>query len=90
MHFLVITFVALIVLGPEKLPHALRQVGKTMGEVRRWSDTISSEVRGALALDLDDPPPAATPPAPASAAASIAGDPSRQRPSPLQEGGEWH
>ncbi|MBV8386513.1 MAG: twin-arginine translocase TatA/TatE family subunit [Acidimicrobiia bacterium] len=66
MHVLVIIVVALVVLGPERLPHALRQVGRTMGELRRWSDTISSEMRGVLSLELDDPAPAATStPAPA-------------------------
>ncbi|MBV8984838.1 MAG: twin-arginine translocase TatA/TatE family subunit [Acidimicrobiia bacterium] len=68
VHLFVIIAVALIVLGPEKLPHALRQVGRTMGEVRRWTDSISGELRGALSLDdgAADAPP--TPPTVAAAA----------------------
>jgi Sec-independent protein translocase protein TatA len=100
VHLFVIIFVALIVLGPEKLPQALRQVGRTMGEVRRWSDAISSEMRGVLSLDAgDDPagdrPTALTAPAvPPVPPVPLRGEPGtyRQlsaRPA-LQEGGEWH
>jgi TatA/E family protein of Tat protein translocase len=50
-HMLVIILVALIVLGPEKVPHAMRQAGRAMGELRRWTDSISSEVQGAFSLE---------------------------------------
>ena len=61
IHLAVILFVALIVLGPDKLPVAIRQVGKAIGELRRWSESISSEVRDALDLDADtDGDPSAT------------------------------
>ena len=72
VHLFVIIFVALIVLGPEKLPHALRQAGRTMGEVRRWTDSISGELRGALSLD--DVPDAAAPPARLTVAAATNGN----------------
>jgi sec-independent protein translocase protein TatB len=62
VHLAVIIVVALIVLGPDKLPQALRQVGRTMAEVRRWSDSISSEMRDVLSVDLGDEAPAAQPP----------------------------
>ena len=78
VHLFVITVVALIVLGPEKLPHALRQFGRTMGEVRRWSQSISSEVQGVLSLDTDDSPradaPVLAPPAPTLNGEDAAGD----------------
>jgi len=79
VHLFVITVVALIVLGPEKLPHALRQFGRTMGEVRRWSASISSEVQGVLSLDTDDGPradarTALAPPAPTLNGEDAAGD----------------
>jgi Sec-independent protein translocase protein TatA len=62
VHLLVIIVVALVVLGPERLPQALRQVGRTMGDVRRWSDAISGELRDALSLDPgDEAPPAPAP-----------------------------
>lgn len=60
-HLFVIILVALIVLGPKRLPEAMRQVGRTIAEVRRWSDSISSEVQGALSLDTGDDAPAAQP-----------------------------
>lgn len=45
---LVIALIALIVLGPQRLPDAARQVGKVMGELRRVSSGFQNEVRGAL------------------------------------------
>ena len=52
---LVIALIALIVLGPQRLPGAARQVGKTMGELRRMSSGFQQELRGAL--DDDDSKP---------------------------------
>jgi Tat protein translocase TatB subunit len=46
--FLVIALVALIVLGPQRLPEAARQVGKAMGELRRMSSGFQNELKGAL------------------------------------------
>ena len=76
---LVILVVALIVLGPKRLPEAGRQVGKALAEVRRWSTDVRSEIRDAVEPDApgfpppapepppgraaDEPPPPATPPA---------------------------
>lgn len=48
MELLVIGLVALIVLGPDKLPGALRQAGKVMGELRRISAGFQTDLRGAL------------------------------------------
>lgn len=45
---LVILLVALIVLGPNKLPDAARQVGRFMGEFRRMSSGFQSELRDAM------------------------------------------
>ncbi len=45
---LVILLVALIVLGPAKLPEAARQVGKAVNEVRRISGGFQKEMREAL------------------------------------------
>ncbi|MFP5254441.1 MAG: Sec-independent protein translocase protein TatB [Acidimicrobiia bacterium] len=56
--FLVIALIALIVLGPQRLPHAARQIGKAMGELRRMSSGFQSELRSAL----DDAEPAPAPP----------------------------
>jgi len=45
---LVIFFVALIVLGPNKLPDAARQVGRAVNEIRRVSGGFQREMREAM------------------------------------------
>ncbi|MGH9280891.1 MAG: twin-arginine translocase TatA/TatE family subunit [Acidimicrobiales bacterium] len=54
---LVILVVALIVLGPNKLPQAGRQVGRALAEVRRWTQDMKNEVSGAF--DANPEPPRA-------------------------------
>ena len=49
---LVISLLALIVLGPNRLPTAARQVGKVIGDLRRLSTGFQDEVR--TAFDLAD------------------------------------
>lgn len=46
--FLVIALIALIVLGPQRLPDAARQVGKAMGELRRLSAGFQNELKDAF------------------------------------------
>lgn len=43
-----ILLLALVVLGPEKLPDAIRKFGKTYGEVKKVSHGFQSELRSAL------------------------------------------
>jgi sec-independent protein translocase protein TatB len=57
---LVILLVALIFLGPEKLPEVARQVGKVMGEVRKISNGFQREIQDAMRVP-DDPKPGASP-----------------------------
>jgi sec-independent protein translocase protein TatB len=45
---LVILLVALIVLGPDKLPEAARKIGNVMAEVRRMSSGFQNEMRAAI------------------------------------------
>jgi len=45
---LVILLVALIVLGPAKLPEAARKMGQAMNEFRRMSSGFQAELRDAL------------------------------------------
>ena len=68
MELIVIFVVALLVLGPTKLPEAGRQVGKAMAELRRWSSGVQAELRDAMAVDeiraaTHDPTPPTLPPA---------------------------
>jgi Tat protein translocase TatB subunit len=57
---LVILVVALLVLGPNKLPEVARQVGKAMGEVRRLGAGFQAEMRDAMQepvkMDPVEPP----------------------------------
>lgn len=48
---LVILLVALVVLGPDKLPGAVRKVGQVVSEVRKVSAGFQAEMRTAM---LDD------------------------------------
>jgi sec-independent protein translocase protein TatB len=51
---IVILLIALIVLGPQRLPDAARQVGKAMGDLRRLSTGFQNEMKQALDT-ADDP-----------------------------------
>ena len=73
MELLVIGLVALVVLGPDKLPGAIRQVGHVAGELRRLSQGFQTDLRGALTEAERD--------AEASRRASAAG-PSPENPDP--------
>lgn len=48
---LVIAIVALVFLGPDKLPNAARQVGKALRELRRHSDNVKAELRDVVDVD---------------------------------------
>jgi sec-independent protein translocase protein TatB len=60
---LVIFLLALIVLGPDRLPGFARKAGRVLGEVRRISQGFQSEIRQAMDLDDADAKPKAMPPA---------------------------
>lgn len=46
--FLIILLVALVVLGPQRLPEALRQVGRFIGEAKKLSTNFQNEVQDAM------------------------------------------
>src|SRR5262245_27593263 len=50
----VILAVALVVLGPNRLPEAVRTAGKVVGEVRRITGGFQQELRSALEDDGSD------------------------------------
>jgi sec-independent protein translocase protein TatB len=54
---ILILLVALIVLGPDKLPETARKIGNVVSQLRRMSEGIQTEVRRGLA-DVTDPSPA--------------------------------
>jgi sec-independent protein translocase protein TatA len=66
---LVILIVALIVLGPKKLPEAGRQVGKAIAEVRKWSQGFQDEIKNVMEPEVkrpsySEPQPGYQPPMP--------------------------
>jgi len=75
---IVILVIALIVLGPKRLPEVARSLGKAMSEFRRQSSEIMEEFQAQARLDEDlerrqtmkaAPPRATVPSAPTPAAA---------------------
>jgi len=86
----VILTVALIVLGPKRLPEIAKALGKAMAEFRKATSGITAELESARAMLEEEarkaeapptpnkiaPPPAAAPPSVSSAAASAAPIPS--------------
>ena len=75
---LVILVVALIVLGPKRLPEAGRQVGRAIAEVRKWSQGFQDEIRNVVDFTPGPPTYSTPPPAPA------AKDPSPTAPVPAE------
>ena len=75
---IVVLLLALIVLGPDKLPEAARKAGKVLHEFRRMTSGFQEEVRSAMdigslsgspkdnALDRTEPGPRLTPTAPST------------------------
>jgi sec-independent protein translocase protein TatB len=59
---LVILLIALMVLGPDRLPGFAKKAGKVMGDIRRVSQGFQTEIREAM--DFDDKPSAARPASP--------------------------
>ena len=58
---LVIMLVALLVLGPAKLPDAARQLGKAVAEFRKVSGGFQRELRAALESQPEPTPSAQVP-----------------------------
>ena len=56
MELIVVLLVALIVVGPKRLPEVGRSIGKSLRELRRASD----EVRYSFETSLEDEPPEVT------------------------------
>lgn len=59
-----IGLIALLVLGPDKLPEAARKVGRIITELRRVSSGFQSELRDALQEPMDGTPAAQRSPTP--------------------------
>ena len=66
---LLVAVLALLVLGPDRLPKVMRDMGRVVGDLRRTSDELRDEFLNAdKYLELKtSAPPASAEPAPASA-----------------------
>ncbi|HWP57554.1 MAG TPA: twin-arginine translocase TatA/TatE family subunit [Candidatus Acidoferrales bacterium] len=71
---LVILGLALIVLGPKRLPEIARALGKGMSEFRRATDELKDELRH-LEEEAQEPPPAGDDPASPHAATAQESEP---------------
>ncbi|HVM02053.1 MAG TPA: twin-arginine translocase TatA/TatE family subunit [Acidimicrobiales bacterium] len=69
----VVLLVALIVLGPTRLPDAARSVGKALAELRRVTAGVQAEVRDAFAEPPTYPRPPTVPDAGADPGAGTPG-----------------
>ena len=56
---LVIAIVALLILGPDKLPDAMRKLGRATRELRRITSGFEAELRDALSDEPEAPKPKA-------------------------------
>ena len=59
---LLVGLVALLVLGPKRLPDAARTAGRVLGQLRSMSEGFQREMRDALVVEGSTPPSTATPP----------------------------
>jgi Tat protein translocase TatB subunit len=76
----VILVVALLVLGPKRLPELARTLGKAMAEFRRQTTDIVEEFQAQALLEDEParrPAPAAAPAAPATASGEDKPEPDR-------------
>jgi Tat protein translocase TatB subunit len=85
---LVILTVALIVLGPKRLPEVARALGKAMAEFRKATSGLSQELENAKAMLEDEarkasePTPSRIAPSPGAEPRAVAGAASRSDPPP--------
>ncbi|MDQ1439623.1 MAG: sec-independent protein translocase protein TatA [Acidimicrobiaceae bacterium] len=80
---IVVLIVGLIVLGPNRLPEAARQIGKAVAEFRKVTSGLQAEVRDVFneaAPGTVPTPPEPTSPAVAEAVAATEGEPTGRDP----------
>jgi Tat protein translocase TatB subunit len=76
---LVILVVALLVLGPDRLPEAARQAGRALAEIRRMSSGFQAELRDAIQTPVAGPPVPPSPSPGVTPAPAPTGEPAEPR-----------
>lgn len=71
---MVVILVALVVLGPDQLPKAMRTFGNVMAQVRKVSNGFQDEMRSAM-HSLEQPTSPSSPSSPSSTSSSGVGTP---------------
>lgn len=54
MELIVIFIVALVVLGPDKLPEYARKLGSALGEFRKATTTLTSDIKEGVVAPLEE------------------------------------
>jgi sec-independent protein translocase protein TatB len=73
---LIIAVIALLLLGPERLPEAAKTLGKGLRDLRRATDDLKDQVEREISLDdRKAPRPSLVPPVPAAPVPGPAGPP---------------
>jgi sec-independent protein translocase protein TatB len=79
----IVFVVALLLLGPTKLPELARSVGKGLRDFRRATDDLRNSVESEIyRMDEEKPPMPPAPQAPESPAGKLAADVAQPAPSP--------
>jgi sec-independent protein translocase protein TatB len=76
---LLISALALIVLGPEKLPRVAAQVGRWVGRARAMARQFREQLEDEATLDSRPKPPKASAAPPATPAAAVAATPAPEK-----------
>ncbi len=72
---LIIAVIALLLLGPDKLPDAAKTLGKGLRQIRRATDDLKDQVEKEIYSDDHKPKPALVPPVAARPVPGPAGPP---------------
>jgi sec-independent protein translocase protein TatB len=57
VEILFVAVIALVVLGPEKLPGIARTVGHALNEARRMASEVRAEFESGMEIEDEEPPP---------------------------------
>ena len=82
---IVILIVALIVLGPKRLPEVARTLGKSLGELRKATSGLTEELNNARVILEEETRAAVRPPPPKPPQAAVPPGPAPQAPGPAPQ-----